>query len=152
MNSAKVMAVSSTRFLRYRKEKWNICVIYLWIPGWTNRTSRILSTWLLYAVIWKTHSGESWMHVIFTGTKSSDTCCHFTVPAPLALTWNTSAHNLKALIAELRVAIRKYARVRWLGIRPRARVCFRSMHTFDDETSDASHANASLIASDSTDD
>lgn len=40
------------------------------------------------------HSGESWIHVMFTGTKSSLTCCHFTVPAPLADTWKTSAHNL----------------------------------------------------------
>lgn len=45
------------------------------------------------------------MHVIFTGTKSSETCCHFTVPAPLALTWNTSAHSLEILIAELYVVI-----------------------------------------------
>lgn len=68
------------------------------LPGWTSRTSNILSTWLLYAVIWNTHSGESCMQVIFTGTKSSETCCHFTVPAPLADTWNTSAHNLKTLL------------------------------------------------------
>lgn len=45
--------------------------------------------------MWKTHSGESWMQVMLTGTKSSETCCHLTVPAPLALTWNTSAHSLK---------------------------------------------------------
>lgn len=38
------------------------------------------------------------MHVMLTGTKSSDTCCHLTWPAPLAATWNTSAHNLNTLI------------------------------------------------------
>lgn len=81
------------------------------LPGCTNRTSKILSTWLLYAVIWKIHSGESWMHVIFTGTKSSETCCHFTVPAPLALTWNTSAHSLEILIAELCVVINMINRI-----------------------------------------
>lgn len=86
----------------YVQEKEKNIVI---LPGCTNRTSKILSTWLLYAVIWKIHSGESWMHVIFTGTKSSETCCHFTVPAPLALTWNTSAHSLEILIAELYVVI-----------------------------------------------
>lgn len=67
-------------------------------PGCTSRTSRILSTWLLYAVMWKTHSGESWMQVMLTGTRSSETCCHFTWPAPLAATWNTSAHNLNTLL------------------------------------------------------
>lgn len=51
------------------------------------------------------------MHVIFTGTKSSETCCHFTVPAPLALTWNTSAHSLEILIAELYVVITRLIRV-----------------------------------------
>lgn len=65
------------------------------VPGWISRTSRILSTWLLYAVMWKMHSGESWMQVMLTGTRSSDTCCHLTVPVPLADTWNTSAHNLR---------------------------------------------------------
>ena len=34
------------------------------------------------------------MHEILTGTKSSEICCHRTVPALLVLTWNTSAHNL----------------------------------------------------------
>lgn len=60
-----------------------------------SRTSRILSTWLLYAVMWKTHSGVSWMQVMFTGTRSSDTCCHLTCPDPPAETWKTSAHNLQ---------------------------------------------------------
>lgn len=68
------------------------------LPGCTSRTSRILSTWLLYAVMWKTHSGESWMQVILTGTRSSETCCHFTWPAPLAATWKTSAHNLNTIM------------------------------------------------------
>lgn len=79
-------------------QKFNLSIFNYDLPGWTNRTSKILSTWLLYAVIWKTHSGESWMQVMFTGTRSSDTCCHLTVPAPLEFTWNTSAHSLKTLV------------------------------------------------------
>ena len=43
--------------------------------------------------MWNITSGESWMQVIFTGTKSSLTCVHFTVPELDVVTWNTSAQS-----------------------------------------------------------
>ena len=63
------------------------------LPGWSNLTSSIFSTWELYAVMWNTTSGESWIQVMFTGTKSSLTCVHLTVPELDVVTWKTSAQS-----------------------------------------------------------
>ena len=63
------------------------------LPGWSNLTSSIFSTWELYAVMWNTTSGESWIQVMFTGTKSSLTWVHFTVPELDVVTWKTSAQS-----------------------------------------------------------
>jgi len=44
--------------------------------------------------MWNTSWGSSPTQAMLTGTRSSLTCCHFTVPDPEVVTWNTSAHNL----------------------------------------------------------
>lgn len=35
----------------------------------------------------------TWTHVMLTGTRSSETCCHLTVPPPADETWKTSAQR-----------------------------------------------------------
>merc|ERR1719499_1025173 len=45
--------------------------------------------------MWKTSCGSSATQAMLTGTRSSLTCCHLTVPDPLVVTWKTSAHSLK---------------------------------------------------------
>lgn len=42
------------------------------------------------------------MHVIFTGTKSSLTCVHFTVPELDVVTWNTSAQSRQMGILKMK--------------------------------------------------
>ena len=64
------------------------------LPGWRSRTSNIFSTCLLYAVIWKMVSGVSWIHVMLTGTTSSDTRAQYT-SSPSTRTSKISAHNLQ---------------------------------------------------------
>ena len=76
------------------------------LPGWSNLTSSIFSTWELYAVIWNTTSGESWIQVMFTGTKSSLTCVHFTVPELDVVTWKTSAQSRQiGILSKLNILI-----------------------------------------------
>jgi hypothetical protein len=47
--------------------------------------------------MWTTVSGSSRMHLILTGTMSSETCCHRTAPEA-AETWKTSAQILPSLM------------------------------------------------------